>query len=245
MGYNRYSGRLAGSSPLARGLRVGGLRESVRGGIIPARAGFTQFRTALSIGIRDHPRSRGVYEMTLLRDALTVGSSPLARGLHTDAPTWLRAKRIIPARAGFTAPPESPPAPRPDHPRSRGVYPIHATASSRSCGSSPLARGLPRLIFRVVDLLSGSSPLARGLRLQRVCRHEVWRIIPARAGFTPPRYPAGHYRTDHPRSRGVYSDVYLDRSDALGSSPLARGLRGRPRRPRAPERIIPARAGFT
>ena len=70
-------------------------------------------------------------------------------------------------------------------------------------------------------------------------------IIPARAGFTsdpscPPRDSA-----DHPRSRGVYASSALWVVLMTGSSPLARGLRGR-RGPGAQgHRIIPARAGFT
>ena len=90
-----------------------------------------------------------------------------------------------------------------DHPRSRGVYPSHATSVAVTSGSSPLARGLP----------AGGRP-----------RRLPPRIIPARAGFTRrgprPRPTVG----DHPRSRGVYSDVAWDLGPRCGSSPLARGL---------------------
>ena len=51
----------AGSSPLARGLRVGTPRERGRRGIIPARAGFTSRGFVMSEWGGDHPRSRGVY----------------------------------------------------------------------------------------------------------------------------------------------------------------------------------------
>ena len=51
--------------------------------------------------------------------------------------------------------------------------------------------------------------------------------------------------TDHPRSRGVYYALTWMRSKAAGSSPLARGLRRGHRHHGEPERIIPARAGFT
>ena len=51
------------------------------------------------------------------------------------------------------------------------------------------------------------------------------RIIPARAGFTPPDQPHRRPRPDHPRSRGVYIATTTEE--------------------RAAERIIPARAGFT
>ena len=60
----RNQAHLLGSSPLARGLRRGcrGLRGRDR--IIPARAGFTLKLACLTIGLRDHPRSRGVYLTT-------------------------------------------------------------------------------------------------------------------------------------------------------------------------------------
>ena len=50
---------------------------------------------------------------------------------------------------------------------------------------------------------------------------------------------------DHPRSRGVYSHDPPSFSRSPGSSPLARGLRGRRGRCGAARGIIPARAGFT
>ena len=50
-----------GSSPLARGLQGNHNDPDERGGIIPARAGFTWRRRWRSARRRDHPRSRGVY----------------------------------------------------------------------------------------------------------------------------------------------------------------------------------------
>ena len=130
----------------------------------------------------------------------------------------------IPARAGFTGADRLRRGRDPDHPRSRGVY---ATTPSRPwgpCGSSPLARGLHRA---VADIKGDVG------------------IIPARAGFTRPDWSGSSPRTDHPRSRGVYTRMRRNPPSTSGSSPLARGL---------PERrgdylrtigIIPARAGFT
>ena len=71
------------------------------------------------------------------------------------------------------------------------------------------------------------------------------RIIPARAGFTPVHCVRVIVVSDHPRSRGVYAVFVVVAVDLHGSSPLARGLRDRPRRGARPARIIPARAGFT
>ena len=71
-----------GSSPLARGLRSYGFSFGFGCGIIPARAGFTSMTTAASASRRDHPRSRGVYELAGAIMMLGYGSSPLARGLR-------------------------------------------------------------------------------------------------------------------------------------------------------------------
>ena len=254
-----------GSSPLARGLPVVGDAERPVGGIIPARAGFTPTWAAVSPATGDHPRSRGVYMTGRLGEAGRAGSSPLARGLRGggapaasacgiiparagftdgDAPTeevaagssplarglrrddvpLNRTDRIIPARAGFTARGCPAASPGPDHPRSRGVY------------DGPPGVGVAG---------EGSSPLARGLRREGWVILPGLRIIPARAGFTPP-HPAAPGRTsDHPRSRGVYGLTVAGWVAWMGSSPLARGLLsflvvGTP-----PVRIIPARAGFT
>ena len=71
-----------GSSPLARGLHVVLCGRGVVGRIIPARAGFTRYVLISEMSLEDHPRSRGVYGPTALGEKVSVGSSPLARGLH-------------------------------------------------------------------------------------------------------------------------------------------------------------------
>ena len=157
---------------------------------------------------------------------VTIGSSPLARGLHRDS---LRSHprerhRIIPARAGFTGEEHGRVHRVRDHPRSRGVYYGGRKACVALPGSSPLARGLP-------------PPLARAPRMRR--------IIPARAGFTRPRAGGHREAGDHPRSRGVYRVAERAAHWAGGSSPLARGLQRRGLLDRPRFRIIPARAGFT
>ena len=91
-----------------------------------------------------------------------------------------------------------------DHPRSRGVYLGLMLWARVKGGSSPLARGLLAQV--------GGAPTRRG-------------IIPARAGFTCGAPRQSHVSPDHPRSRGVYIHEDADQSAALGSSPLARGLR--------------------
>ena len=132
--------------------------------------------------------------------------------------------RIIPARAGFTQAARRPAGRAPDHPRSRGVYWVDEAARTADLGSSPLARGLPE---------------------EEVDEAGVLRIIPARAGFTTRSHSGRSTRRDHPRSRGVYRDIQFHGRQAVGSSPLARGLHVRAVGGDPVGRIIPARAGFT
>ena len=215
----------SGSSPLARGLRRPVAVRAIRS--------------------LDHPRSRGVYAFDTIAEKVGLGSSPLARGLRAAEAVGLGGEGIIPARAGFTHDRSPAPQSPEDHPRSRGVYKAVADITDTIDGSSPLARGLPRLHPRdgargedhprsrgvyasalaAIFPTCGSSPLARGLHRPHAHGPLRGRIIPARAGFTLGQAAAHVAQRDHPRSRGVY-----------GSAPghLAR-VPG----------IIPARAGFT
>ena len=156
--------------------------------------------------------------------ALDDGSSPLARGLPARIGRGDHARRIIPARAGFTSENNQPYERTQDHPRSRGVYFSFATILMFVAGSSPLARGLP--------CSARPAPLTG------------W-IIPARAGFTNKIDRKNRRNADHPRSRGVYGSGLLAVTAYPGSSPLARGLPARLTLHAGPCRIIPARAGFT
>ena len=70
-----------GSSPLARGLRLGRDVDQRPLGIIPARAGFTRAVERPPCPGPDHPRSRGVYVRFAISALVSAGSSPLARGL--------------------------------------------------------------------------------------------------------------------------------------------------------------------
>ena len=156
----------SGSSPLARGLQKLAGDAAAEAGIIPARAGFTDFPSPVYPSAMDHPRSRGVYQLGRLGLGCALGSSPLARGLQDTHHDPAGRHRIIPARAGFTSRVRLSPRQTTDHPRSRGVYPFVLAAGVSDQGSSPLARGL-----RPRARLGGRGP----------------GIIPARAGFTPNR----------------------------------------------------------
>ena len=213
-----------GSSPLARGLPNQTGLALVGSGIIPARAGFTQGRTVRTRTGTDHPRSRGVYTVCDAPYIVVCGSSPLARGLRTGIGTSCLSCGIIPARAGFTSAVARPTRPPSDHPRSRGVYLMSALLPVIQQGSSPLARGL--LFIRALYVRDDG-------------------IVPARAGFTPWWMATHRHGADHPRSRGVYAWYYAVDENGVGSSPLARGLRGGPGGVGLRFGIIPARAGFT
>ena len=176
---------------------------------------------------------------------MTIGSSPLARGLPRNLTMLPIEARIIPARAGFTSVPGAHHHPHQDHPRSRGVYNEYQSPAGVYTGSSPLARGLPvdepdaRVHDRIIPARAGFTPSTHWVegtlrdhpRSRGVYEYGGGRpldrrwIIPARAGFTPPATSGTRSWEDHPRSRGVYR----------------RGDTG----PRGRGRIIPARAGFT
>ena len=193
------------------------------------------------------------------------GSSPLARGLHKFNARKGTARRIIPARAGFTFRAGSARTATRDHPRSRGVYCGAARSTRRSPGSSPLARGLrqdhvqPVCDAGIIPARAGFTdeetpgrarrgdhPRSRGVYASASGsrRRDSW-IIPARAGFTPPSYAGAWTTGDHPRSRGVYQGRGGVDELGQGSSPLARGLRQDAAQPDVAVGIIPARAGFT
>ena len=221
----RMAARIVGSSPLARGLPFHAVADGDPVRIIPARAGFTGHTTTPVPVTADHPRSRGVYRLTIVISPHKTGSSPLARGLQRARHRARPRGRIIPARAGFTRGRRNSPAAEKDHPRSRGVYLIARPTINDIAVDHPRSRGVYPGVLGLLRLWGGSSPLARGL--------------------LPRLTAAGYQAGDHPRSRGVYVLRQGNESVVGGSSPLARGL-PRPRRSTIRTcRIIPARAGFT
>ena len=213
-----------GSSPLARGLQFQLNRDGVADRIIPARAGFTLSPATRSTGHGDHPRSRGVYHTMQPSVLNPSGSSPLARGLLRGNMIGSSQPGIIPARAGFTSAHFRPQQHSRDHPRSRGVYSRIRRLRFGVRGSSPLARGLPIGAVRHAGW-PGIIPARAGFTWIKDHMPVVsgW-IIPARAGFTSKTVPIVMLLSDHPRSRGVYSDGPRLLVTIAGSSPLARGL---------------------
>ena len=95
--------RLAGSSPLARGTHIPGLRDVRVTGLIPARAGNTVIAPVSFTVCGAHPRSRGEHREPAAVGKDEPGSSPLARGTPNRRSVPSLATGLIPARAGNTA----------------------------------------------------------------------------------------------------------------------------------------------
>ncbi len=149
---------------------------------IPARAGNTLSESLMASSLAVHPRSRGEHAGRQSDLGRWIGSSPLARGTHRSRCTASQKTRFIPARAGNTECLYSASGGTAVHPRSRGEHVSATLPRWFSGGSSPLARGTPKLgKFRVmsvrfiparagnthgaaacIDQQNGSSPLARG-----------------------------------------------------------------------------------
>ena len=110
--------------------------------IIPALAGNTCRPRESRTQCMDHPRSRGEYICPIPCTTRVLGSSPLSRGIPTDAYLASGGVRIIPALAGNTQGTVDWDIARMDHPRSRGEYVQAAPLLTYYGGSSPLSRGI-------------------------------------------------------------------------------------------------------
>ena len=133
-----------------------------------------------------------------------------------------RGDRFIPAHAGNTSPPPTTTSGTTVHPRSRGEHVQSSAMSASSSGSSPLARG-------TLDVADHPPP-------------EIG-FIPARAGNTWRSLPRTSRCTVHPRSRGEHIMIDMLRTAHIGSSPLARGTRGRCPRARRRRSVHPRSRG--
>ena len=213
-----------GSSPLARGA-LSAFGDSVMAiGLIPARAGSTWVTFCAMPGSWAHPRSRGEHSVTICGVSSDSGSSPLARGApvcsRTSPPTW----GLIPARAGSTHGLYTRTSRLRAHPRSRGEHAPPIDGVQQVPGSSPLARGAPKI--------RGIGRRATGL-------------IPARAGSTALIRRLRFEERAHPRSRGEHRRYSSKKGTIPGSSPLARGAPLVSTLVTRTSGLIPARAGST
>ena len=92
----------AGSSPHARGARLGDSVSRSSWGIIPACAGSTHAPAVPRFLGWDHPRMRGEHPCPRQQPSTAMGSSPHARGALVDDGIGRRGHCIIPACAGST-----------------------------------------------------------------------------------------------------------------------------------------------
>ena len=191
---------------------------------IPAGAGNTASLNKCVRSITVHPRRRGEHYGHYIIAALSVGSSPQARGTLRYYAVMGVSIRFIPAGAGNTADKKSGIDERAVHPRRRGEHRI-----STNWLPSP----------------NGSSPQARGTHCG--CRRtgRIPRFIPAGAGNTVALCISADLRAVHPRRRGEHTVSNLASAAIDGSSPQARGTPHSSIIQRLYWRFIPAGAGNT
>ena len=227
-GENRPSAATAptrtGSSPRVRGKPDRGLEHVGSRRLIPARAGKTRHPHVWVMAGAAHPRACGENTGEWWTDQLGRGSSPRVRGKPAVGGDSTNAYRLIPARAGKTG----------SRSRACGLSPAHP----RACGENPPPA-------RVGDGRCGSSPRVRGKRPPGGPCVPRARLIPARAGKTPPRTGPGCGSRAHPRACGENTSPGCRRARGAGSSPRVRGKLVGVRPQRLRQRLIPARAGKT
>ena len=212
-----------------------------------------------------HPRSRGENAAGYVVKSFADGSSPLTRGKRPAKSQSSALARLIPAHAGKTSfgcrglrvALGSSPLTRGKQIRpigqleKLGLIPAHAGKTTARCGITSIARAHPRsrgencVAWPSPTASKGSSPLTRGKRDVRTRQMPAVRLIPAHAGKTRGRKPAGRGGRAHPRSRGENASVRFRGLAALGSSPLTRGKRTHSSATSPPTRLIPAHAGKT
>ena len=140
-----------GSSPHARGTPRVRCKRPAHRGIIPACAGNTHPSHHQRLYHLDHPRMRGEHLPAAILTAVTLGSSPHARGTHMVVVVVPCRARIIPACAWNTVELILMPVLAEDHPRMRGEHYLCAPLRFYDVGSSPHARGTHYGGFAYVD----------------------------------------------------------------------------------------------
>ena len=114
-----------GSPPHSRGIQAYVKSQVANKGITPALAGNTRYLHLLRLALRDHPRTRGEYQINQVHPRLLMGSPPHSRGILGGVMTAVLKMGITPALAGNTHI-----CPKRfynawDHPRTRGEYKFH------------------------------------------------------------------------------------------------------------------------
>ena len=254
-----------GSSPLTRGklVLVPGPAREVR--LIPTHAGKTITRRSRPRRSPAHPHSRGENLTGNAQSIRESGSSPLTRGKRLYERRGRYSAGLIPTHAGKTRRPRGTTRGRRAHPHSRGENATNEDPASAYSGSSPLTRGKRRSSptlpqgTGLIPTHAGKTPEtsrqpswvaahphSRGENDQgdRQAADRRW-LIPTHAGKTRRTTAASASVRAHPHSRGENTVRYVDTSGVVGSSPLTRGKRNKPRRVILRARLIPTHAGKT
>ena len=130
-----------GSSPPARGTLPFSAIERICRRFIPACAGNTGRAKAEMDWFPVHPRLRGEHRPRTQRAAVSIGSSPPARGTLRLCVRCTGRRRFIPACAGNTEVHGGVSVMVAVHPRLRGEHRSGFCISGSITGSSPPARG--------------------------------------------------------------------------------------------------------
>ena len=212
----------SGSSPRARGTLNDQGDGTSQHRFIPAGAGNAGMWPWWVVIRAVHPRGRGERTMSASGLAVSIGSSPRARGTLSRRAGCSSADRFIPAGAGNATRARRRAITATVHPRGRGERARHGCRWHRIIGSSPRARGT----LHFADF--------------RCCLH---RFIPAGAGNAV-LWGAGTGTDEvHPRGRGERGEQGELLLAADGSSPRARGTLDPGGVVGPCERFIPAGAG--
>jgi len=211
------------SAPRERGSTVIAHRYSPVPAVCPARAGIDLSSLFGALTRPGLPRASGDRPQPRESPLVIVMSAPRERGSTLAHREGGRAEPVCPARAGID--------------RSCG-----------GCGDGP--EGLPRASGdRPWDKVDNydrmpSAPRERGSTRLGRRRGPQGDVCPARAGIDPAGSCSNPGRTRLPRASGDRPredgrDVYVEES-----APRERGSTPRPRDPRRPDRVCPARAGI-
>ena len=130
-----------GSSPQVRGRPAGRVDGSACGGLIPAGAGQTGYRTCPPWSNRAHPRRCGADHVGLWAFVAGPGSSPQVRGRLPPHRAPRHPQGLIPAGAGQTLGSRGRVVRRWAHPRRCGADKQLGNAMRSVMGSSPQVRG--------------------------------------------------------------------------------------------------------
>ena len=228
-----------GSPPHTRGKGSLDTAPDAAPRITPAHAGKSDSRVLVSLGRRDHPRTRGEKRRKKSIINEHMGSPPHTRGKGFKGIRDRRSAGITPAHAGksrdlfltCTAPE--------DHPRTRGEKEVFAEKYPEGEGS----RGEKRYRRFLKVTGAGSPPHTRGKVSRTQTRKRGTRITPAHAGKRKPFRSLKQSSWDHPRTRGEKLWAFLGLVRRGGSPPHTRGKAFSPNILIKRELITPAHAG--